>query len=216
MKLCECGCGKPTKIATMTSTRAGVRKGDPRRFLRGHFARLRAYDWSNLAAYGVRDEATGCLIWPFHRNGYGYGVIHAKKGESAVLVHRFVLERSVGRELRSDEFACHTCDRPECFEVSHLWVGDAAENVADAKRKGRAARGSRAAQALLSEANVHAIHDLLRGGTAHALCAELFGVRTSTINAIRRGQNWGHIPFVPASDGGAFARTRRRASPRAA
>lgn len=40
--LCQCGCGQPTKIATQDSLRMGVRKGEPRRFLRGHARRKRA------------------------------------------------------------------------------------------------------------------------------------------------------------------------------
>ncbi len=47
---CECGCGQPTKIATQDSPRMGVRKGEPRRFLRGHYRRNRtARDGHRLA-----------------------------------------------------------------------------------------------------------------------------------------------------------------------
>jgi hypothetical protein len=36
-KLCECGCGQPVPIAK--ETRRGYRKGQPMRFVRGHFSR---------------------------------------------------------------------------------------------------------------------------------------------------------------------------------
>lgn len=40
-KLCDCGCGKPTPIATITSTKYGRIKGQPLRFILGHAGRLR-------------------------------------------------------------------------------------------------------------------------------------------------------------------------------
>lgn len=39
-KLCECGCGEYTLIATRTYGRLGVKKGEPYRFIHGHNARL--------------------------------------------------------------------------------------------------------------------------------------------------------------------------------
>ena len=36
MKLCECGCGEPTKIAKKTNTRDGYIKGEPARYIKGH------------------------------------------------------------------------------------------------------------------------------------------------------------------------------------
>ena len=40
MKLCECGCGQPTKIAANTDTKRGIRKGDALRFITGHNSKL--------------------------------------------------------------------------------------------------------------------------------------------------------------------------------
>ena len=37
MKLCECGCGSPAPLAVKAYKRYGYRKGDPQRFIRGHF-----------------------------------------------------------------------------------------------------------------------------------------------------------------------------------
>lgn len=39
MKLCECGCGRPAPIATMTNSKWGHVAGQPMRFVRGHAAR---------------------------------------------------------------------------------------------------------------------------------------------------------------------------------
>lgn len=34
-------------------------------------------------------------------------------------------------------FVLHHCDTPACYEVSHLWLGTNADNMADMKAKGR-------------------------------------------------------------------------------
>src|SRR5580700_7672241 len=39
LKLCECGCGQPTRIATKTQTSQGKVKGQPTRFICGHHSR---------------------------------------------------------------------------------------------------------------------------------------------------------------------------------
>ena len=36
MKLCECGCGKPTPITKVSMPYRGYKKGQPQRFLLGH------------------------------------------------------------------------------------------------------------------------------------------------------------------------------------
>lgn len=40
IKLCECECGQPTLIAKRTDKSCGTVKGQPRRFIQGHGARL--------------------------------------------------------------------------------------------------------------------------------------------------------------------------------
>jgi hypothetical protein len=36
IKLCECGCGQPTKLARQTDSKRGYAKGQPQKFARGH------------------------------------------------------------------------------------------------------------------------------------------------------------------------------------
>jgi hypothetical protein len=58
-----------------------------------------------------------------------------------VAVHRLAWEFSNG-EIPQGMFVCHRCDNPKCFEVSHLFLGTAADNMADKIAKGRG-RGGR-------------------------------------------------------------------------
>lgn len=39
VKLCECGCGEPAPLAPQNDQNAGLVKGQPQRFIRGHYAR---------------------------------------------------------------------------------------------------------------------------------------------------------------------------------
>lgn len=36
---CECGCGEPVNLAWSRDKARGIKKGDPRRFLQGHWSR---------------------------------------------------------------------------------------------------------------------------------------------------------------------------------
>ena len=41
MRPCECGCGQPVGVVQKTDKRAGIKKGDPRRFVFGHASKTR-------------------------------------------------------------------------------------------------------------------------------------------------------------------------------
>lgn len=57
MKLCECGCGKPTKIAARNRYRSGHIKGQPIRFINGH--QVRAFLFSEGESINLRHGMTG-------------------------------------------------------------------------------------------------------------------------------------------------------------
>lgn len=75
-----------------------------------------------------------CLIYMGSRDSWGYGYLYANGRSRGA--HRLMLESVVG-ELRRDQFACHTCDRPACVNPAHLFVGSSADNMRDMAAKGR-------------------------------------------------------------------------------
>jgi hypothetical protein len=97
MKLCECGCGRPTLPLQRTQSRLGMVKGMPARFLIGHNSRgERNYNWK-----GGRDH-----------NGRGYVRVYAPEHPRAhrgrVYEHILVAEKALGHYL------------PGSAEIHHL------------------------------------------------------------------------------------------------
>lgn len=145
-----------------------------------------------------------CWEWQAARNRNGYGEFYAF--DKSLRAHRLVAELAAGRLLAVDEFACHHCDNPPCVNPDHLYVGTASSNLRDALDRGRKiprpARGEKSHLALLTE------HDVLTIWAARlestSALAKRFGVAVSTISAIWRGENWGHLtrgvpqPFGPS------------------
>lgn len=65
---------------------------------------------------------------------------------------------------------CHHCDNPPCIELTHLFLGTHAENVADMIRKGRGQRGH---GKLTVSAIAEAVARVERGETQRAVAASL-------------------------------------------
>src|SRR4028118_29588 len=72
------------------------------------------------------------------KNSRGYASKRLRiNGEWKTLtVHRLGLEHSLGRTLRPEYFACHTCD-VRSINPNHLWSGSRLENSQDRFKKGR-------------------------------------------------------------------------------
>jgi len=84
-------------------------------------------------------QPTGCIISSLAKNSRGYATKRLRiNGEWKTLtVHRLVLEHLLGRTLRPEYFACHTCDVRSSINPNHLWSGSWLENSQDRFKKGR-------------------------------------------------------------------------------
>ncbi len=131
-KLCECGCGEPAPIATMTNRSLGYVKGQPRSFVNGHQNRRREkvtytplYRRFVITDTGL-DEP--CWLWTMSLDGRGYGQMWDREKRTRVTAHRFLYEHIVGPVPEGLDLD-HLCRVRHCVNPAHLEPVTRAENV---------------------------------------------------------------------------------------
>jgi hypothetical protein len=95
VRLCECGCGQPTLLATYTSPKSGSTRGQPLRFLPRHHIKGTTHP-----RYKGRTISGGYafIFVPDHPYANKHGCVQE---------HRLVVERLIGRYLRPEEVVHH-------------------------------------------------------------------------------------------------------------
>ncbi len=126
-------------------------------------------------------------IWTgYTRNGYG----SIQRRGVNLYTHRLSYELYVG-PVPDGLFVCHRCDRRRCIRPYHLFVGTAADNIADMEAKGRARKVSRHGiangNATLTESQVGEIRGLVAEGAHQRTVARRYGCSQSTVWRISHG-----------------------------
>lgn len=148
----------------------------------------------------IPEPNSGCWLWLSALNVNGYGQL--KCGGYAGYAHRYSYQHLVagGADIRG-KLVCHKCDNPCCVNPDHLFLGSAADNMADCIRKGRHAsqrpttnyaRGVDAARAKLNERSVKEIRRL-KGVLGQRKIAAAFGVTRGAVRCIHAGETWKHV-----------------------
>lgn len=152
--------------------------------------------WAKVDKSGpiVREELGPCWLWPrISIQGYGKTTIKLKHW----LAHRLAWVYTYG-EIPDEICVCHTCDTRNCVRPSHLWLGTNQENTADKVAKGRQAHGLMiAANQTLNKLNLKSaeeIRQLRKDGWTTNRLAEKYGVCSSNISMVLRGETWNHNP----------------------
>ena len=153
-----------------------------------------------LNKFIVKPSFTQCWIWFGQRDKYGYGVFNTKDGH--FFVHRLMYQLAKG-DLSDDLILRHKCDNSTCCNPDHLEQGTQADNVQDAIRRGRKARGERSNIAKLTEAQVREIKDRYKPYRGvYSQMGREYNVDPETIRHIISGKNWKHVQ--PSPPGNAF------------
>jgi hypothetical protein len=142
-------------------------------------------------------KTEGCWLWTAATANYGYGVIgdpHKKGG--LLRAHRVSWEMAHG-PIPPGMDVCHHCDVPACVRPDHLFLGTAADNIADMFAKGRQPdrRGEQGKRNKLTVADVQAIRAAYRPGVVgYKQLARRFGVDRTTIGGIVLRRLWRSVP----------------------
>lgn len=126
----------------------------------------------------------GCKEWTGRRNDQGYG--RTKYRGKNVLVHRLVAHLYWDFDLNSKLDVLHTCDNPPCYQLNHLFVGTAKENMIDCLKKGRRVT-------TLDLTDIPEIRDKRASGKLLKELSEEYGVSKGLISNICTGKKWGWV-----------------------
>jgi hypothetical protein len=165
--------------------------------------------WSHVT------KSDGCWLWNLKTNSSGYGRI-VSNGQ-ILLAHRCAWELSYG-PIPKGLFVCHRCDANypigdksyrSCVRPDHLFLGTNKENIQDASKKGRMARGERSFPSKLSDTQVIEIRTRYAAGERVQSIADTFSIDTGSVSRIASQEYWRHLPPVTGIRIHAYARGDR-------
>lgn len=90
--------------------------------------------YETLVRWVAERDRSECWIWPYSLWS-GYGILRRPGSTSTEKAHRLAFELAYGYPL--EHLGCHGCDTPACCNPDHIFDGTQADNMADAKAKGR-------------------------------------------------------------------------------
>lgn len=133
-------------------------------------------------------ETDECVIWPYGRDGNGYGRLTLRDGLSQ-FVHRRICELKYGPPPTAQHQAAHNCGKGHegCVNWRHLRWATRKENEADKELHGTRRYGELHQAAKLTSADVAFIR---MSSESQAALSRKLGVSHSTISLIKSGKRW--------------------------
>lgn len=134
-----------------------------------------------------------CLHWKKARMPNGYGVFFVEGPLDRWLAHRYAWTLCYG-PIPEGMQVLHRCDRRDCVNPWHLFLGTQADNMADMHAKKRGTYGERVHNAKLTPELVRAIREMYAmGDISYEALGRQFGVSGSVIHDVIRRITWKHI-----------------------
>jgi len=163
--------------------------------------------WARVVKGGPEE----CWTWTGKRHDpeKGYGRIKADSGRRE-FAHRFSWTLAHGDP--GELCVLHKCDNTMCVNPKHLFLGTLLDNNEDKVRKGRQAKGDRAAvrlhpeivqhgednhRAKLTNEDALAARKAAASGERVGALAKRYGVNNSTMSVLLAGQTFRNVPMVP-------------------
>lgn len=144
-------------------------------------------------------DPTACWLWTGAKTGtppkcltYGYIAIKPHTYRA----HRVAFYLSNGSDP-GELLVLHKCDVPLCVNPSHLFLGNAADNVHDALNKGRFKPGFKnrnpRAHAILTEEDVRVIRSTTPYRGFIKALAKRYGICTKAISDVIKRESWADV-----------------------
>ncbi len=102
---------------------------------------------------------------------------------------RYIYEKHKGL-IPKNHVICHSCDNPKCINPQHLLTGTQKQNIQDAVKKGRMARGEKQHLSKLTEEQVR---EILKSDKSGVELGKQFGITKGNVNCIKRRETWKHV-----------------------
>jgi hypothetical protein len=138
-----------------------------------------------------------CWMWNASLNSDKYGTFNIPGvgiEKAHVISWCFFNEKEIPDGLE----VLHKCDRTQCVNPNHLYLGTQADNIRDMDERGRRITaphfGSKNPMSKLTEAQVLEIRKLLETSTEpYEEIGKRYGVCAATIHHIDKRKSWTHI-----------------------
>jgi hypothetical protein len=133
----------------------------------------------------------GCWTINKFNNGNGYRRYEKRINGKRI---KFYLHIESYKEFKGSIpkglYVRHLCNNSFCFNPEHLDIGTQKDNMQDAVKAGRQAKGIKIPQSKLNEEKVLEIRKLYSEGMTQTQLAELYGVHPSTARRVVKRIDW--------------------------
>ena len=139
----------------------------------------------------AKSDEKSCWLWLGYKLSSGYGTFRLESPRRKILAHRWMWQIFHG-PIPEGLNVCHHCDKPQCVNPSHLFLGTQTDNMQDAVRKQRMPKGEQHYSTRLTSEDIMKIR-AAKGLTRQVDLAAQFHVTRESISAIQRYRTWKHI-----------------------